>query len=86
MKAYESTVFGECSDVPLKLEILFGIVSASTANKVPGQAAAEAIAAADSAKARVAAKNVASFSNPAGGNNQEEEEKSEAKALADADE
>ena len=25
LKAYESTIFGQCSQVPLKLELLFGI-------------------------------------------------------------
>lgn len=48
LKAYESTIFGQCSEVPLKLEILFGIVSAK---KVPGQAEAEAIAAQETSSA-----------------------------------
>ena len=29
LKAYESVVFGKCSDVPLKLEKLFGLTSGS---------------------------------------------------------
>ena len=45
LKAYESTIFGQCSEVPLKLEQLFGITSQVNAAGVPGQAEAEAIAA-----------------------------------------
>ena len=56
LKAFESVTFGRCSEVPLKLEILFGIVP--TTPKVAEE----------------------------GREGQTEEEKSEAKALADAQE
>ena len=75
LKAYESSIFGQCSDVPLRLETLFGIVRPEAAEgKAPGQAEAEAIAAQDSGAA----------SNEVGA--QSEEQKSEAKALTDAEE
>ena len=56
LKAFESITLGSCSDVPLKLEILFGIEPTTP---------------------KVAA---------VGGEGQTEEEKSEAKALVDAQE
>ena len=61
LKAYESTIFGECSDVPLRLEKLFGI-------EIPQK------------------KTAGSGDSPIGDAataSKTEEEKSEAKAVAD---
>ena len=71
LKAYESTIFGCCSDVPLKLEKLFGIESLPQEGEDEGGAAAQASA-------------TTSATTSEEGNS--EEEKSEAKAINDAQE
>ena len=70
LKAYGSTIFGCCSDVPLKLEKLFGIES------LPQEGEDERGAAQASSQATTSA------TTSEDGNS--EEEKSEAKAINDA--